>query len=71
MMVDELGRCIDVEAQYISMHCEATRGSRDLCLEMPKNMHKIQRQRRHSIIKHGRSGRMQADRALVVSAGED
>ena len=44
-MVDEAGRSIDVYTQYIAMHCEATRGIRDTCWEMPKDAPKIKREK--------------------------
>ena len=45
VMTDESGRSIDVETQYIAMHCEATRGVRDTCWEMPKDAPKIKREK--------------------------
>jgi len=37
VMTSENGRNIDVETQYVAMHCEATRGVRDTCWEMPRD----------------------------------
>jgi len=45
VMVDESGRSVDVHTQYIAMHCEATRGVRDTCWEMPKDAPKVKREK--------------------------
>ena len=44
-MVDDSGSSIDVETQYIAMHCEATRGVRDTCWEMPRDTPKVKREK--------------------------
>lgn len=37
IMIGEDGRNMHVETQYVAMHCEATRGKRDTCWEMPRD----------------------------------
>ena len=37
-MIGDDGRNLHVETQYVAMHCEATRGKRDTCWEMPRDL---------------------------------